>query len=272
MNANRHGTTHRDPAHDLPIMREHLEAAYAVADSDFLGDVLLADSDHLGFMALCFAYKQFAHARSVMLLLDAHQHIDAATIGRVMLEGLILVAWAALRPDERPLRWRAYSLVSDWKKIQAEAGAPSPELVEKKADLAKRLIEHPEFLTGGARKHGPASFPDPYQANWRLDANGSKVELRDMAAELEDPALKVLYDELSQAAHWTPRGVAIDVSSEEDRTTFAFTSATQAAMACGAAFLSLTQTAMLLHQHYRGQPHVRMQNVFDSYVRRLGSA
>ena len=255
-----------------PILRHYLREAQAIAEEEMHADVLLEGQDHLGFMALCFTYKQLVHARSVALLLDSSQHIDAATIARTMLEGLILVAWSALQPDERPLRWRAFSLVSDWKTLLAEESMGRPIPLGYRDELTKRLEEFDEFLKSGARKQGTALFADPYQSSWRVDAKGSKVELADMVSALGDPGLKTLYDDLSQISHWTPRGVAINIGTAEDRTLINFSSANLAAMSCGSAFQSLTQTVLLLSQHRYGKQLQSMQNLVDAYVARFNDS
>ena len=256
----------------IPVMRRALAQAQQIADVALLSDVRLREDDHLGFMAMCFTYKQLTHAKSVSLLLDSFQHIDAATIARTMLEGLVLIAWSALMPSERPLRWRAYSLVSDWKLLLNDEcnGKPAPQ--GKRAELSARLAEFSEFLTGGAKRRGTEHFPDPYQGTWRVDASGAKVELKDMVVELGDPKIKLVYDELSQVGHWTPRGVAVDISTGSDRTVIGFRNNNLAAMACGAAFQALSQTFLIFTKHRDGISNSNMQRVIDDYIAELSDA
>ncbi|MGJ7567808.1 DUF5677 domain-containing protein [Variovorax sp. GB1R11] len=250
-------------------MRSLFAEARALIEKELVSDVVLHESDHLGFMAMCFLYKQAAHARSIEMLLDAEQDVDAATISRTMLEGLILVAWAAVKPTERPLRWRAFSLVSDWKLLQRGVAPPFGTPEDKKVELKQRLEAHPEFLTSGARRAGAQALFDPYQNTWCVNGDGSRVELRTMAEEIGDPNMKQLYDELSQVGHWTPRGVAINIDHSTERSTLAFMDESLAAKACGTAFSSLVQTAALFFHHHRAEPHTRLQQIIDSYATAL---
>lgn len=250
-------------------MRSFFAEAKALIEKELESDVVLHEGDHLGFMAMCFLYKQTAHARSIEMLLDARQDVDAATISRTMLEGLILVAWAALEPEERPLRWRAFSLVSDWKLLKRGVAPPFDNPEDKKVDLEQRLEAHPEFLTSGARRVGTQKLFDPYQNTWHVNGDGSRVELRTMTEEIGDPDMKLLYDELSQVGHWTPRGVAINIDRSTARSTLAFMDGSLAAQACGTAFSALVQTAALFFHHHRDEPHMRLQQIMDSYVAAL---
>lgn len=257
------------PTQALAIMRSFFAEARTLIEKELESVVVLHEGDHLGFMAMCFLYKQTVHARSIEMLLDSRQDVDAATISRSMLEGLILVAWAALEPEERPLRWRAFSLVSDWKLVKRGGTPPFGTPEDKKADLEQRLEAHPEFLTSGARRVGTQKLFDPYQNTWHVNGDGSRLELRTMAEEIGDPDMKLLYDELSQVGHWTPRGVVINIDHSAARSTLAFMDERLAAQACGTAFSALVQTAALFFHHHRDEPHMRLQQIMDSYVAAL---
>lgn len=257
------------PVQALAVMRSLFAEARMLIEKELESDIVLEESDHLGFMAMCFLYKQTVHARSMEMLLDAQQHVDAVTISRTMLEGLILVAWAAVEPEERPLRWRAFSLVGDWRLAKRGFAPSSGTPEDKKVELELRLEAHPEFLTSGARRAGAQALVDPYQNTWCVNAGGSRVELRTMAEEIGDPGMKLLYDELSQVGHWTPRGVAIDMTHASERSTIAFMDETLAAKACGTAFSSLVQTAALFFHHHRGEPLAPLQQIMDSYIAAL---
>lgn len=256
----------------IPILRRHVDQAYEIADVLLSDDIFVEENDHLGFMALCFSYKQLAHAKSVLLLQDGDQHIDAVTVSRVMLEGLILIAWSSLAPMERPLRWRAFSLVNDWKVLYDDERRGKPVSVAKKAELEERLKGYSAFLSNGARKPGFDKQSDPYQSTWRLNADGSKVELRKMVDDLGDPNLKLLYDELSQASHWTPRGVAVNIERTEGGAVIDFRSDSLAAMSYAVTFESLVQTLIILMKHLRiGEP-VKLESLAHAFVTELSDA
>ena len=59
-----------------------------------------SEGDHLAFMTLCFLSKQLDHAKSVRILVRS---TDAILVYRSIIEGLCQLAWAAWKPQERPL-------------------------------------------------------------------------------------------------------------------------------------------------------------------------
>ena len=73
------------------------------------------EMDHLGLMSLCFVSKQIEHLRSIRILVESRQYRDAGLIARSMIEGLCTLLWAAREPQTRPLYWKAYAWVEDYK-------------------------------------------------------------------------------------------------------------------------------------------------------------
>jgi Family of unknown function (DUF5677) len=262
----------RDHHSDLPVLRAFVEEAFRVAGDELTSPTSLRDDDHFGFMALCFAYKQLTHAHSAIALLQQDHSLDASILARVMLEGTILLAWCALDSPARAHRWRAYSLVSDYRILRRQQKEGFPVDSEKLRELTARLEQHPEFKTAAATRAIEQTDQDPYKRSWHLGANGARVELRDMAEELDDPLMKQLYDDLSQAPHWTPEGVGFGVKRGQAQSTIGFQSETLKAKAYSVVFLSLSQTQLFLSRHVEPDRMHRMEGVVQRYVERLAAA
>lgn len=93
------------------------------------------DEDHFGFMVLCFTTKQYDHLRSIFVLIKAGLPRDAAIIARVMMEGMVALLWVVKNGrDEFSRQWRAYSLISDFRRMQKKKadGEDVDPSVEKK--------------------------------------------------------------------------------------------------------------------------------------------
>ena len=261
---------YRNAEHDFPIIRKHTQRMLELVELRTKKDFKLNELDHFGFMALCFTYKQLEHAHSIEILVDSGQYIDAAILARVMLEGFLLLGWASLLPEERGLRWRAYALVSDFKLLMEKKHRGEEVNTDVEKELRLRLSEFDEpFLTSIARKNGKEKYPDPYQKSWRVHADGSKVELRDMVDDLKDPQLKELYENLSQFGHWTPRGIG-EIKRDDLNVRIEFQSKGYAAQACAATFFVLGYTLEILSRHFGLGMESEVTNAFDDYLRELG--
>jgi len=219
-------------------------------------------------MAMCFAYKQLSHASSASMLLTENQVLDANVISRVMLEGLILLGWCSLEPSQRALRWRAFSLVSDYRTIKSRGAITDSMTQAKLTELTERLRDHPELYTNAARRTNSESNSDPYQKTWHVQESGARVELRQMAEELQDPTLKLLYDDLSQIAHWTPAGVGFDIRQNDEKPSIGFSSDAKMAQAYAVVFLALTQTLQIFNSHFSKSHSANpLQDLVEKYSR-----
>jgi len=254
------------------VLRAFAEEACAVARDELAEPTHLREDDHFGFMALCFAYKQLTHAHSALMLLKQQQALDATVIARVMLEGTILLGWCALDPSSRALRWRAYSLVSDYRLLRRSDQESAEQSSAKLAELTERLKEHKELHTHAGRHATASDARDPYQRAWHVEDDGSRVELRRMAEELQDPAMKTVYDDLSQVVHWTPAGVAFDIKRSGEDASIGFNSDAMCARGYAVLFQALSQTH-LMHRRHRSQDDAqKMQSLVDRYIAKLSAA
>jgi hypothetical protein len=128
-------------------------------------------TDHMGFMGLCFMSKQIEHLRSICLLIDGHQYRDANLISRVMIEGTARLYWAGLKQPDRPLRWRAYSWVEEFRKSYDKEIASTD-----KAEIDCQLETYCRcFLKlNASRKPQNQIEPSDYCNgwNWEIDGRG----------------------------------------------------------------------------------------------------
>lgn len=190
-------------ANDIPRLRQHLEALLAVWDGVFSRPIRHDDTD-LAFMALAFAARQGEHARSVVRLGNA---VDAVLVTRSMFEGLCQLLWAAQVPDDRPLRWRAFAYVRDWRTLQRKikAGEAVPSEERTKIESALKAYEH-LFLTARARDAeacGKLLPADPYVREWHgLTAKDIFAAVRGEVIHAE------LYRRFSDWHHWDIAGFA----------------------------------------------------------------
>jgi hypothetical protein len=256
---------------DFPILHKYAGAFFALVEPVFSKNIKLSESDHFGFMALCFIHKQIEHARSLGILIDAKQYPDSVILARVMLEGLIYILWARLEKNDRPLSWRSFALICDFETLlQAkERGEKVDEEIEK--DLQERLAtEAQRFLTKGAKKNGIEKFPNPYQRSWNLDKNGKRVELFEMVTEIGDPLLKKLYDDLSQLGHWTVRGIGPLLKRSNSGIKIAFESNENAAQACAVCIQSLGGTAKAAAEHFKLDIEPKIDQLFTEFLSELG--
>jgi Family of unknown function (DUF5677) len=260
----------RDASAELPILHEFANRAHQLADEALAKKFNFPETDHFGFMTLCFASKQIEHSRSIQLLVGAGQYIDAAIIARVMLEGYVQLAWAALKPEERAFNWRAYVLVTDFRTLKAKLDRG--EIVDEafksnlKQDLQKSATQ---FLTAKARENGLENYPDPYQRTWAVSSNGLKIDIADMTKELNDPNLKPLYEELSQLIHWTTRGIGEHIQRNEAKVNVSFDKPFPAAMAASVSFIATTKTTLLLAHHFNLAIRTNVEQLTEEYKMRL---
>lgn len=256
---------------DLPILHKYAGAFFQLIEPQFSRTIKVSESDHFGFMALCFTHKQIEHARSLGILIDAQQHSDAAILARVMLEGLIYILWARLDKDDRPLAWRSFALVSDHETLlkAKSRGEHIDEMTE--ATLRERLAEEAKrFRTKSAIKQGAENFPNPYQKSWNVDKDGRKIELSEMVIEIGDPLLKELYDDLSQLGHWTVRGIGPLLRRSENGIKIDFNSSVSAAQACAVCIQSLGATSKAAAEHFNLPLLPKIDELFNDYLAELG--
>jgi hypothetical protein len=224
-------------------MRGNLRALMELHDQVFRLNI--GQRSHMRFMLASFAAKQHHHAESLLKLGSSP---DTMLIARSMLEGLSQLLWAMKQPRRRPLQWRAFAFVSDWRLSQQRVAQGLPIDPTICTRTTTGLRQHGRwFLTKQAREARAAGRPlppDPYVKNWYGERE-SEI-FRDIGGEL---LLEHAYAPFSEWHHWRIAGLARLISFDPTTREFSMTatnpSGAATATACG--FQCLWQTMQLLN-------------------------
>jgi|SRR5581483_1022231 len=256
---------------DIPMLRSFVDRLLSLAHEIFQSPIRYNESDHLGFMSLCFVSAQIEHLTSIVTLVEAGQHKDAGLIARSMIEGMCLLVWAAREPLSRPLLWRSYALVQDFQLLGEKEKAGEKVDPSQKSDIMKQLEIYGEnFFTKKAEKAKRKGLPmpqDPYRENW----SGKKI--REVCGEVQGVLLyDKIYREVSQWIHWTPRGLGSTIHREDDWVRYSHQSAKTAATALRSGFQALIESLTLLDNHLKLGFTNRLRELEDEYIKRLTAA
>ncbi|WP_141699107.1 DUF5677 domain-containing protein [Candidatus Thiosymbion oneisti] len=243
----------RDPEEELPILLHHAKQLFEYCDEALSDTIKMKESDHFGFMILCFVFTQFEHFRSVITLIEAGSFSDSTAISRMMLEGMAILHWVKNNsPEEKALLWRGFALVTDYKTIQemkkkGENYDPSYE-----DELLARIEElGSPYLTKKARNTGIDSVSDPFQDTWLITESGQKITRGEIFREAGGDDLYSLYSDFSQWAHWTPKGLGHSIKRRPEGVTFDAQSFNSAAQACSVATHSMGHVMNILDEHFK---------------------
>lgn len=228
----------RRAARALGHRRACLEELVAMVRNP-LGSGSLSDDNHLGFMAYAFLAKQTDHATGILRLGD---HPDSVLIARSMLEGMVQLLWAAKDSPARPLLWRAFAWVVDWRTMRAQEAAGEEVAPEQKAaSLQQMKLYGPQFYTGAAKRKGLRQYIDPYRRDWYPVSS-----VRELFAETESISLHdELYVQFAEWHHWSPGAIGHALARLPGTITYNATRASMEARALACAFQCLHHTAVI---------------------------
>ena len=247
-----------------PKLRQYLRELVELSATVFTLPSSFDPHNHLAFMALSFATKQSEHARSVLVLGDS---VDAVLVTRSMFEGLSQLLWAAQVRDERPLRWRSFTVILDWRLMRKRLADGEPLSEEVTHRIEGRAKDHgTAFLSSAARKAVAKGAPlpaDPYMRNWYEETERDVFD-----AVGGDRIYKEIYGQLSEYHHWRPGAFGRLLNFDAERTTFVFTThdPTFTATALAGAFQCLWQTMQLLDREIRAGIASDLGSLHDRYV------
>lgn len=205
---------------DVEIPKLH---SYAVELADLTREMLPKvrheEYDHLMFMTSTFVCKQLGHTKSVLTLVDSGQHADALSIARVMVEGLAILLWANVEPNERPLNWRAYVLIDQFKRSVGQPDySEHQEYLETMLDKYCRNYLYKDYKNKPQRE----ITPDSYLSNWRRDKDNDKNKLNTITIEKIFDAVGLkdvhdgFYDPASGWLHWDSFSMAQTIERKAD--------------------------------------------------------
>lgn len=201
----------------LPVLVAYCEGLLALAPKIFAAGLRHPTDKHFPFFATCFASKQIFHASSVLTLLRAGQHRDAAVIARAMLEAEAIQVWVARDPEARSVLWRLYALVMDYNLlIQKEAAGEEVEASVAAKIRERALHEAGVFLKKAAKdaiKAGRKLPENPFLPKWHL--SGGVDATREMFYEAGMAAQYATYSNISDWFHSNPRGIGAALRREK---------------------------------------------------------
>lgn len=234
---------------DLPVLQQNLAALTELAADAFARPVKIAPRSHLRFMLASFATKQIEHSRS---LLKLETSIDTVLIARSMLEGLAQLLWAMKLPRRRPLMWRTFAFVLDWRLVQKQRSQGLTVDPEVERKIRRGLQRYGKwFLMKQAKRALAARQPLPtdlYTKNWYGERETDILRDVGGAALLEGA-----YAPFSEWHHWRPGAFGRLLSFNEGSSTYSMTTSdpNQIATALAVGFQCLWQTMQLFNARCR---------------------
>ena len=244
--------------HWLRLMRER--------SGEIITNVLIPETDYLGFMAVHFHGKQRDHALAILKLED---HPDTVLIARSMVEGLCLLKWARQDAATRGLQWREFSLVLDWRDARRQlARGASPEVVRQ---IEARIAVHGDMLLSGAAmkalSQGEPLPADPYVKRWYRPQLKQIFEAVKGEALYEGP-----YHLASEWHHWSPGGLVFAMEYSEDSMSYSSGSPVLRLTALANAFQCLAETSMFVATHFDLPRASELVALTNDYIDELGGA
>jgi hypothetical protein len=156
-----------------------------------------------------------------------------------MIEGYYQLLWASHAPEERARLWRSFSIIHDWRLIQARLREGIPV---DKADVSRNEARLKEF--GDLHRIKKPKSSDPYHKNWR-----GGVSLADMADLVGRELYDGPYAELSDWEHWGVSGIGDAISRENNHVSVNSNSDRIAGLSLLAVFQCLLQTLEVADAH-----------------------
>jgi hypothetical protein len=254
---------------DLPILREKLIELVELARSMPPRGFTYEESDHFGFMCLMYLAKQKEHASSVLCLMDDGHYRDAGLIARSMCEGLAQIKWAGLDAETRPLRWRAFAYICDWRTMNAKLAEGIPVDPEDRETIRKAIDRFGNlFLTKKARdcqRLGKALPSDPYAKDW-IQGRGYSAIFSEIKG---DVLRKGIYAPFSSWHHWTCEEMASVITRGVDKITWLPPSDREAARVLATTFQCLFEVTEVADIYLKLEFSAQLANVRDAFVSSL---
>lgn len=190
---------------EVPFLKDQAEKILVFA-IELSRSINIRENDDFGLMTVQFLFKQIQHTESLLRLVPRR---DAGLIARTMIDGLYKLLWASQAHEERAKLWRSFSVIHDWRRIQA--GLKIGIAVDDK-NTRKNEAGLKEFGALHRLKNRKPTSPDPYNKYWY-----GGVKLSDMA----EVDCRQLYDgpysELSDWEHWGVEGIGNSTEREHNR-------------------------------------------------------
>ena len=228
-----------------------------------------SEDDHLAFMGLLSVSQQLQFLKSIRLLVENNLGASAGLIARAMLEGMYLFLWCAKDSPSRPLHWRAFSLVKDFrfmmhKRTKGKVVDPATE-----GKILDGLGKYGDALLSNkgreARKKGNQPLRDDYIKNW------PSVSKKQMFEEVEGGLLyQEVYSNMSDLTLWDIASFAGRIRRGSQVVCFLEDSSrTESAIALAVGCQSLLQSLELFDSHLRLQKGQGISDLKQQYIATL---
>lgn len=231
----------------LPALRRQLSDLIILSENAFPANV--GQRSHTRFMLATFAAKQIAHNKSMLKL---GYNIDTLLVARSMLEGMSQLLWAFQQPKRRPLMWRAFVYIVDWRLLQEHKSAGKAVDPAVARSIRQGLRRYgTRFFTKKARAARAQGRPlpaDPYARNWY-----SEREADIFRAVGGQVLYEKVYGPFSEWHHWRPVAFGRLLSFDAGNSSFTMTTSdpSQVAIALAIGFQCLWQTMRLFNSRCR---------------------
>ena len=181
-----------------------LMEAYEICSTE--GFPIEGDGD-FEFVANLFFEMQAEHLRAATTLLRTKNFLSLKVLGRTMFEGMVLLLWINGKRDERAMKWRAWSSVTNWRLLrEKDAAGVSVEASERKR-VEERITQFGHLFLRSKPKND-----DPYVYSWTRS-------VKQMAAE--SSILETLYYPVYQLdsgwVHWDVGAIGQLLTNEGGR-------------------------------------------------------
>ncbi|TAL33126.1 MAG: hypothetical protein EPN93_13895 [Spirochaetes bacterium] len=257
--------------HDIPKLLRWNNDLYDLSIDLINSSFKILQNDHFGFMSIFFLEKQIEHNRSMVILINNNQHWDSTLIARSMIEGYSQLIWASKEKSERGYKWRAYSWITDWRKIKNQI--LSGDVVEQKqltilnqslSDIYQLfLIKKKQYIE---LKNGLTHITDPFFKNWF----GDKYSISDIIKEDNNDVFLKLYGPFSAWHHWCPGGIGEAISNTDNILQFKNASPENAAASLAIGFKCLVETLEIVDEHFNLFKSDIINEFINNYIKDLG--
>ncbi|MDQ7839354.1 MAG: DUF5677 domain-containing protein [Thermodesulfobacteriota bacterium] len=254
-----------NPERNLPILKNYIDSLISLSCEILSFLPRIDKSDHMAFMALCFASSQHDRLKAIKLLVDAGLCMDAGQIARSMLEGMCYLIWAKKEPSERPLLWLEYAYVQDFKAIQIKEkwkGAPDPAY-KKKVEDGIRATGTKYYTSKNLEKFqkGDPLPDDPYVSKWYENELDGKTIRKVFKEIMVEQLYDIAYADTSGWLHWNITTLEYTLHYEGDTINYCSADPHTACIALSTGFQALDRSLQILDAHLKLGFEERLQEL-----------
>jgi hypothetical protein len=235
-------------------------------------DLKHPENDHFAFMVIAFCFRQMEHLKSLYTLYKNECFQDMQFIARSMLEGMVFLKWGYANKQIVPLKWKAYSWVTDYRlamKHIAEGKGPDDETKQK---IIAALNNYGQLFLKKSKTLLIDFKQDPFHGYWHIDENNKKITFFDLFKELQAETLVEIYEDLSDWVHWNITGLGKIITRTQNEFAFNYDSMRSTRYAFAAGLLSSFDSFYLLDNHFNLNQKVELNKMQEEYINHLNDA